>query len=231
MQSESRPVDVTALHSTAWLAQTQMLAQSSTASSSLSSSTFTGSSSTSTTFLAAAAAATVPPPPQPPSEQDVALLRQAFAQFYGAALSRDLVVSDRLLTQTIDRWEFTKQPADERAGLYRVRGDCRMLAAQAVDAAADYNRAVQLLQSDPVAAAAADPAELPAALLGRARAVKSQTSGTANKAKAKMSSTSAVTVAADYEQALKLSSREEWDTEQELLEDGASRNPFAVWEW
>jgi hypothetical protein len=30
-------------------------------------------------------------------------------------------LSDKLLTQTIDRWELTKQPADELAGLYRVR--------------------------------------------------------------------------------------------------------------
>ena len=36
--------------------------------------------------------------------------------------------------------------------------------------------------------------------------------------------------AADYEQYLKLASREEWDTDQELLEDGATRNPFAAWE-
>ena len=184
---------------------------SQTASSPSSSLSFTGSSST--TFLAAAAA-------QPPSDEDVALLRSAFGQFYG--VERDLVLSDKLLTQTIDRWELTKQPSDELAGLYRVRGDCRMLSAQAADAAADYNKAVTLLQTDPAAAAAADPAELPAALLGRARATKSQKGLTAK---------AAVTAAADYEQALKLTSREEWDTEQELLEDGASRNPYAAWEW
>jgi hypothetical protein len=209
MQSESRPVDVTALHSSAWL-------QSTTTSLPFTRSSTAGS----TTVLAAVAeVSTSSQQQQPPTEEDVALLRQAFSEFYGVA--RDLAVSDKLLSQTIDRWEATKQPADELAGLYRVRGDCRMLSAQAVDAASDYNRAVTLLQNDPVAAAAADPVELPAALLGRARAKKSQ----------KMSSQSAVSAAADYEQALKLTSREEWDTEQELLEDGASRNPYAAFEW
>lgn len=35
----------------------------------------------------------------------------------------------------------------------------------------------------------------------------------------------------DYEEALKLSSREEWDSPQELLEDGARTNPYAAWEY
>lgn len=35
----------------------------------------------------------------------------------------------------------------------------------------------------------------------------------------------------DYEDALKLSAREEWDTNQELLEDGARTNPYATWEY
>lgn len=35
----------------------------------------------------------------------------------------------------------------------------------------------------------------------------------------------------DYEQTLKLSAREEWDTPQELLEDGARTNPYAAWEY
>jgi tetratricopeptide (TPR) repeat protein len=204
MQSESRPETVTGMHSSAWLSSAAQ--SSSTSTPSLS---FTTSS---TTVLAAATS-------QPPSEEDVKLLQQAFGQFYG--VERDLVLSDKLLTQTIDRWEVTKQPADELAGLYRVRGDCRMLSAQASDAQKDFNVAVTLLQKDPVALEAADPAELPAALLGRARAQKSQ----------KMTSAQAVSAAADYEKALKLTSREEWDTEQELLEDGASRNPYAAWEW
>jgi hypothetical protein len=34
----------------------------------------------------------------------------------------------------------------------------------------------------------------------------------------------------DYESALKLSAREEWDTDEELLQDGARTNPYAAWE-
>ena len=137
-------------------------------------------------------------------------------------MNRDLDKSQALLTQTIDRWETTQQPSDEVAGLYRVRGDCYMQSRQAVQAAADYDTAVTLLQSSPAVAAAADPAELPAALLGRARATKSQQLDTPAKAQR---------TAADYLAALKLSSREEWDSPQEMLEDGASRNPYAAWEW
>jgi hypothetical protein len=55
---------------------------------------------------------------QPPSEEDVALLRQVLANFTEGL---GFGLSDKLLTQTIDRWELTKQPADELAGLYRVR--------------------------------------------------------------------------------------------------------------
>jgi hypothetical protein len=36
---------------------------------------------------------------------------------------------------------------------------------------------------------------------------------------------------ADYKEALVRSSREEWDTQQELLEDGARTNPYATWEY
>lgn len=152
------------------------------------------------------------------------LLRSAFAEFYGqdgsGGVARDYTKSDALLTQTVQRWEATGQPGDELAGLYRVRGDCRMNMSKAADAVADYSKAIKLLQQDPAAAAAADPTELPSALLGRARSQKA------------LRSTDAVVskqTAADYEQALKLTSREEWDTAQENLEDGASRNPYATW--
>jgi hypothetical protein len=205
--SESRPGGTVASYSSAWLAQTQ-----SSSSSAFSLPTLT------------TAAVTVA---QPPSELDVALLRDAFAAFYG--VNPDLVQADTLLTETIDKWLETNQPADEVAGLYRVRGDCRMLLVRAVDAAADYNKAVTLLQTDPVAAAEADPNELPAALLGRARATKSilKLSPTTTTSQQRQL---AVTASADYEQALKLTSREEWDTDQELVEDGASRNSYATWE-
>ena len=151
-----------------------------------------------------------------PSKADVQLLRQAFAEFYG--VNRDLVKSEELLSQVIVLWE--KQPPDERAALYRVRGDCYTLLADAAKAQADYDTAIRLLEM-PHSTGRADPAELPAALLGRARAVlSSQTSPSASAA-----------AAADYERYLKLASREEWDTDEDLLQDGATRNPYAAWEW
>ena len=35
----------------------------------------------------------------------------------------------------------------------------------------------------------------------------------------------------DYQLAMRLTSREEWDTNSELEADGAQRNPYAAWEW
>ena len=58
--------------------------------------------------------------------------------------------------------------------------------------------------------------------LGRARAIRSE--GLVSKEKS-------LQTANDYQKSLRLSSREEWDTDQELEEDGASRNPYAAWEW
>lgn len=175
------------------------------------------------------AAAAVPAP----SPQDVQLLRSAFAEFYG--VNRDLVKSELLLSQVVAKWQG--QPPDELAGLYRVRGDCYMAMADAVQAVADYDQAIKLLKL-PEAVAVADPEELPAALLGRARAAKSlvaTTTAAANPKGTKSSSSSqqwAASAANDYEAALTLASRaEDWDTDTERLEDGASRNPYAAWEW
>lgn len=153
-----------------------------------------------------------------PSKADVQLLRQAFAEFYG--VDRDLQQSEALLSEVIDLW--ASQPADERAALYRVRGDCYTLLGDAGKARADYQQAIELLRT-PTGQAQADPSELPAALLGRARAIKA--SGDSS-----LTPTLARQAATDYEQYLKLTSREEWDTDQELLEDGALRNPYAAWE-
>lgn len=165
------------------------------------------------TWLASSASA------PPPSPADITLLRQAFAEFYG--VERDLSKSLDLLNQVIDKWQG--QPADELAGLYRVRGDCYMLLANADAARQDYDAAVQLLQGP--GGSQADPVELPTALLGRARATKSLGRTTV------VGKNQAGQVAADYQLALKLSSREEWDTDEELIDDGASRNPYAAWEW
>lgn len=149
-----------------------------------------------------------------PSPSDIALLRQALAEFYG--VDRNLARSEELLTSVIDRWQ--SQPPDELAALYRVRGDCYIAEAQAQPAAEDYATALKLLNGP--GGDKADPSELPAAYLGRARALKSLQNPALAKEAAK-----------NYRLALQLSSREDWETEQELLEDGATRNPYAAWEW
>jgi tetratricopeptide (TPR) repeat protein len=166
---------------------------------------------------------------QTPTKQDVALLRSASSQFYGA--NRNLNVALDLLSKIISVWTSKQQPDDEVAGLYRVRADCYMLMGDAQQAAADYNQAVTLLQT-PIGKANADPTELPTALLGRARANKSLAVTTASTANTvDKSRTFASQAAADYKQALILSSREDWDTPDEYVLDGAVRNPFAAWEW
>jgi len=155
--------------------------------------------------------------PSPPTNSEITLLRQAFSTFYGA--NRDAEAAEPLLTQVIQAWE--RQSADEKAGLYRVRGDCYAALLQADKAIADYSTAIDLLKSP--GGEKADPAELPASLLGRARAIRSLST--------KATKDQASQGAKDYEEALILSSREEWDTKQELLEDGARTNPYAAWEY
>lgn len=155
--------------------------------------------------------------PQPPSNGEVQLLRKAFATFYG--VPRDAPAAEPLLSEAIQAWE--RQAPDERAGLYRVRGDCYMALLQADKAITDYTTAIDLLKGP--GGEKADPSELPASILGRARAIRSL-STTATKEQALQG-------AKDYEEALILSSREEWDTKQEQLEDGARTNPYATWEY
>lgn len=155
--------------------------------------------------------------PAPPTNAEVALLRNAFAAFYGAP--RDAEGAEKLLSEAIEAWQ--RQSADEQAGLYRVRGDCYVALLRPLDAIADYSKALALL--DTPDGKNADPAELPASFLGRARAIRSlHTTATPEQRKMAVK---------DYEEALKLSSREEWDTPQELLEDGARTNPYATWEY
>lgn len=62
---------------------------------------------------------------RPPSNDEIKLLQNAFAAFYGA--DKDTSKAVDLLTKTIDVWEGTKQGGDEIAGLYRVRGDAYMV--------------------------------------------------------------------------------------------------------
>lgn len=152
----------------------------------------------------------------PPSQKEIDLLREAMASFYG--VDRDLEMSEQLLTEAINAWQ--RQPPDEKAALYRVRGDCFMAELKPQEAEKDYTTTIDLLEGP--GGNLADPSELPTALLGRARAVRSE--GVVSKEKSLQASK-------DYQKSLRLSSREEWDTDQELEEDGASRNPYATWEW
>lgn len=150
----------------------------------------------------------------PPSQADIQLLRQAFAEFYG--MNRDLPKSLELLTAVVERWQG--QAPDELAGLYRVRGDCHFALADAKAAAADYDQAVQLIQKSSV------QDELSVAVLGRARANKSLLNAGDSK--------TALSIAKDYQLGLQLTGRQDdWDTEEELLQDGIRRNPYAAWEW
>lgn len=152
-----------------------------------------------------------------PSQDDVAILRSAFSEFYGSA--PDLNRARELLSEAIGRWQ--SQPPDELAGLYRVRGDCYMLLGDAPKAIVDYTLAVKLL--DGPGGEQAEQAELPSALLGRARSLKSLGR--------ELSVSAAKASAADYKRALELLSREDWDSQDERIEDGSSRNPYAAWEW
>jgi len=68
----------------------------------------------------------------------------------------------------------------------------------------------------------ADPTELPAAKLGRGRALRSMGKITPEQFKQASS---------DYQISLRLSSREDWDTDEEMEQDGVQRNPYAGWEW
>ena len=57
--------------------------------------------------------------PKPPTADEVKVLRDAFEALYG---ERNPIKAEVLLSQAIKAWE--RQPPDEQAGLYRVRGDC-----------------------------------------------------------------------------------------------------------
>mmetsp|Transcript_20498 Transcript_20498/g.30190 ORF Transcript_20498/g.30190 Transcript_20498/m.30190 type:complete len:445 (+) Transcript_20498:79-1413(+) len=164
----------------------------------------------------------LPPPafaattnPKPPSNDEIKLLRSALGALYG---ERNPEKAEVLLTEAVQAWQ--RQNPDERAALYRVRGDCYMALLKPEEAASDYGIAVELLEGP--GGELADPEERPAARLGRARALR---------ASSDLSPQRAATAASDYRVALLLTSREEWDTDSERIEDGASRNPYAAWEW
>lgn len=155
-----------------------------------------------------------------PTNEQIDLLRRAFAALYNEGGSPEVALP--LLNDVVEAW--AKQPADERAGLYRVRGDCHLRLLQMKDAVKDYTTAIELL--DGPDGDLADPSERPAARLGRARAIMSVKGDN----KLPVDKVSAKMAVDDYTLALKLSSREEWDTDEENITDGAQRNPYAAWE-
>lgn len=95
----------------------------------------------------------------PPTKDEIALLRSAFSAFYGT--DRDVTKAEELLTKTITAWQ--RQPADEQAGLYRVRGDVFATEGKAIEAISDYTTSISLITETTAGRNNADPAELPAA--------------------------------------------------------------------
>ena len=92
-----------------------------------------------------------------PSKKDIELLNRAMATYYNKE-GRDLDKAEQLLSEAIGVWE--KQPADERAALYRIRADCHVAMKKPVDAQNDYTEAIKLLNTEE--GEDADPSELPA---------------------------------------------------------------------
>ena len=168
-----------------------------------------------------AAAVTVTAGPQPPTKEEILTLQKAFSAFYGPSRSPSIALP--LFDESIQSFERTKQPADERAGLYRVRGDCKMALSLSQEAINDYTIAIDLLKL-PESIEKADPIELPASLLGRARAIRSL-------GPKQITDQQAAIGVEDYKQTLILNARDDYDTIQEQIEDGATTNPYAAWEY
>ena len=164
-----------------------------------------------------------------PSEENIQLLQRAMNAVYQ---ERDGVKANDLLTQTIEVWEDRKQPADEISALYRVRAAVRMdFTNEPQKALTDYNIALDLLEKNPAAKKAADPSELPAIRLGRARAIRSSYLSSDNNNDDKSLYGQAVE---DYKQAFLLTARYEddyYESDEERMMDGAAKNPYAVWEY
>ena len=172
-------------------------------------------------FLVPSAFAADNAAPKPPTNAEVKLLQDALGAVYG---ERNPEKGVELLSQAITAWE--RQNPDEKAALYRVRGDSYLSLVRLEEASKDYTTTIELLNK-PGALELADPGELPAAYLGRARSMRAQSlTGNGVLSQGQWSE-----VSKDYQMALRLSSREDWDTEAEREEDGAQRNPYAAWEW
>ena len=93
------------------------------------------------------------------------------------------------------------------------------------DAVRDYTKTIDLLNSP--GGELADPAELPAAYLGRARSMRATAL-----AGISLTTDQWKSVATDYQLGLKLSSTDDYlETDAEKEGDGATKNPYAAWEW
>jgi tetratricopeptide (TPR) repeat protein len=171
--------------------------------------------------------------PPPPSAQDVTLLRQALATFYNGNSIDSLRQAEVLFTRVVEKWQA--QPADERAGIFRVRGDCYLALTDAERAVADYSRAIQLWVSLSANKdnGSIDPVEVSSAYLGRARAGKSLAVSSPTISSTKDRTRWATQAALDYQLALQYATAQtqtdQWDMV--VLQEGALKNPYAAWEW
>lgn len=159
-----------------------------------------------------------------PSESQIKLLNEALGALYG---EKNPAKAETLLGETIEAW--SKQAEDELAALYRVRGDCYMELLQPEKATPDYAQAIDLLNT-PVGLKNADPSELPSSYLGRARSIIS----TGKQRGELLSKAQATQASSDYENALKLLAPDDpsdYDDVEEQIDAGASRNPYACWEF
>jgi len=159
---------------------------------------------------------------QPPTQDEIKLLNEALSSFYN---EKDYKKAETLLTKTIHAWQ--RQSSDEKAALYRIRGDCYMELDDMInEAIQDYSESITLLQT-PESLKLADPNELPTSYLGRGRAIRSLP-----KTEQTMSKLLQIAIN-DYEQYLILTARDSqyMDNDDERLEDGILRNPYAAWEY
>ena len=78
----------------------------------------------------------------PPTGDEIALLREALAAFYGQPRDSNLALAK--LDEALVAWQ--RQPPDERAALHRVRGDVHLDLKLPRKAAEDYATTITLLE-------------------------------------------------------------------------------------
>ena len=115
----------------------------------------------------ALAACLVTSPPHPllaaePTAEAQATLRKG----YRALSEGTYTTADKLLTESINEWQKTRQPPDETAALYKSRATVRQRQDRLDEALADLTESVKLLQAD---GSKPDPAEVQRTYVLRAR--------------------------------------------------------------